>query len=73
MNINPVWEYIKVKANKKIENEETASYYAQRKIDVETVFGNIKQNMNFRRFHVRGSKKFLRKWDLYFLRTILGN
>ena len=67
LNINPVWEYIKVKANEKIESEETALYYAQRKIDVETVFGNIKQNMNFRRFHVRGTEKIFKEMGLVFL------
>ena len=67
LNINPVWEYIKVKANEKIESEETALYYAQRKIDVETVFGNIKQNMKFRRFHVRGAEKIFKEVGLVFL------
>lgn len=73
LHINLNWEYLKVQANQWLEGPVTAHYYARRKIDVETVFGNIKQNMHFRRFHVRGSEKFLSKWDLSFLRTILGN
>lgn len=67
LNINPTWEYIKIKANEKIESKETASYYAQRKIDVETVFGNIKQNMKFKRFHVRGAEKIFKEMGLVFL------
>ncbi|KZK17410.1 transposase, partial [Staphylococcus pseudintermedius] len=51
----------------KIESKETASYYAQRKIDVETVFGNIKQNMKFKRFHVRGAEKIFKEMGLVFL------
>ena len=64
---HPTWEYIKIKANEKIESKETASYYAQRKTDVETVFGNIKQNMKFRRFHVRGDEKIFKEMGLVFL------
>ena len=67
LNINPTWEYIKIKAKEKIESKETAFYYAQRKTDVETVFGNIKQNMKFRRFHVRGAEKIFKEVGLVFL------
>ncbi|MGN7286460.1 transposase, partial [Shouchella rhizosphaerae] len=31
--------------------------YAQRKTDVESVFGHAKQNLGFRRFHLRGLEK----------------
>ena len=59
--------YIDGTKNEKIESKETASYYAQRKIDVETVFGNIKQNMKFKRFHVRGAEKIFKEVGLVFL------
>ncbi|WP_409327417.1 transposase [Staphylococcus pseudintermedius] len=72
LNINPTWEYIKIKANEKIESKETASYYAA-KDRCRNSFGNIKQNMKFKDSMSEELKKFLRKWDLYLLRTILGN
>lgn len=37
---------------------------AKRSTDVETVFGSIKQNMGFRRFHVRGLDKVKTEWGL---------
>ncbi|MCS2191760.1 transposase, partial [Staphylococcus aureus] len=32
-----------------------------------TVFGNIKQNMKFKRFHVRGAEKIFKEMGLVFL------
>jgi hypothetical protein len=37
---------------------------ARRSIEVEAVFGIIKQNMDFRRFHLRGLEKVKTKWGL---------
>ena len=37
---------------------------AARSVEVETVFGHIKQNMGFRRFHVRGQAKVKTEWGL---------
>jgi transposase len=37
---------------------------AARSIDVETVIGHIKQNMGFRRFHLRGLAKVKTEWGL---------
>ncbi len=37
---------------------------AERSIEVEPVFGIIKHNMNFRRFHLRGSEKVKTEWGL---------
>jgi len=37
---------------------------AQRSVDVETPFGDIKQNMGFRRFHLRGQDKVNTEWLL---------
>lgn len=36
----------------------------QRNIDVESVFGHIKHNMHFRRFHLRGLQKVKTEWGL---------
>jgi len=35
-----------------------------RSVEVETVFGNIKHNMRFRRFHLRGLEKVNTEWGL---------
>lgn len=37
---------------------------ARRSVEVETVFGHIKHNMGFRRFHLRGLKKVNTEWGL---------
>ena len=37
---------------------------AKRSVEVETVFGHIKHNMSFRRFHLRGLKKVNTEWGL---------
>ncbi len=37
---------------------------AARSTEVETVFGHIKHNMNFRRFHLRGLEKVKTEWGL---------
>lgn len=35
-----------------------------RPIEPETVFGQIKQNMGFRRFYLRGTEKVSTEWGL---------
>lgn len=52
--VNPQWEYFKAKAWKSLSNSNT---YSRRKYDVETVFGNLKACLGFKRFTVRGLKK----------------
>ena len=37
---------------------------ANRSTEVETVFGNVKQNMGFRRFHLRGMEKVKTEWGI---------
>lgn len=37
---------------------------AARSTEVETVFGHVKQNMGFRRFHLRGLEKVKTEWRL---------
>jgi len=37
---------------------------AKRSVEVETVFGHIKHNLGFRRFHLRGLKKVTTEWGL---------
>lgn len=48
---------LKAKANEKLLSQEGIAHRKQRCWDVEAVFGNIKQNMNFKRFFLRGINK----------------
>ena len=48
---------LKEKAKEKLLSEEGVAHRKQRCWDVEAVFGNIKHNMNFKRFMLRGIKK----------------
>jgi hypothetical protein len=45
------------KARELLETDEGKRYRSQRGVEVESVFGDIKQNMGFRRFLLRGLKK----------------
>ncbi len=56
--VNPQWEYFKSKARESLSNSNT---YSRRKYDVETVFGNLKAYLGFKRFTVRGLKKAKRQ------------
>ena len=53
------WEYFKANAKALMSTEETGKIYKQRKIDVEPVFGNLKANLSFTRFSVRGKDKVI--------------
>lgn len=57
VHYNPVYEEVKAKARQALYSEEGRAKYRQRKLEVEPVFGNLKQNMDFRRFHLRGLDK----------------
>ena len=54
---NTIFEEMKAKAKAALECEEKAAIYAQRKVEVESVFGHIKGNRSFRRFSLRGLDK----------------
>ena len=56
--VNPQWEYFKAKARELLSNSNT---YSRRKYDVESVFGNLKAYLGFKRFTVRGLKKAKRQ------------
>mgnify|MGYP004577422213 CR=1 FL=1 len=55
--VNEKWEQQKEYVRAKLSEEETRSIYRQRKIDVEPVFGFLKDNLHFIRFSVRGKSK----------------
>lgn len=42
ISVNPDWEYYKTKQRELLSNSETGKTYAQRKIDVEPIFGKLK-------------------------------
>ena len=48
-------EYFKAQVTKALSSPEGRRRYAQRKIDVETTFGNLKANLGFTRMSVRGN------------------
>ncbi|MBS4216765.1 transposase [Bacillus sp. FJAT-49711] len=54
---NPIFKEMKAKAKTALECETKSRLYAQRKIDVESVFGHIKGNRSFRKFLLRGLDK----------------
>ena len=54
--VNYNWEFFKHKAKENLESEIGKDIYAQRKIDVETVFGRMKGVFGMRRVHVRGKQ-----------------
>src|SRR5690606_28523666 len=64
VHYNPVYEEMKGKAKKALEDETLAALYAQRKTDVESVFGNLKGNLSFTRFLLRGLQKVRTEFGL---------
>ena len=56
-------EYRK-KARENLTSPEGERLRAARSTEVETVFGHVKYNMGFRRFHLRGLEKVHTEWGL---------
>lgn len=57
IKVNPKLEHYKVKARANLKSDEGIILRKKRSIEIESCFGDIKQNMGFRRFHVRGLGK----------------
>ena len=55
-SVNYNWEYFKQQVKENLESETGKRIYAQRKIDVETVFGRMKGHFGMRRVHVLGKQ-----------------
>ncbi|WP_225742868.1 IS1182 family transposase [Marinilactibacillus sp. Marseille-P9653] len=55
-SVNYNWEYFKHQAKEHLESDYGRRIYAQRKIDVETIFGRMKGVFGMRRVHVRGKQ-----------------
>lgn len=56
INVNHELQRLKTKAKELLLSPEGVKHRKQRPVDVEPVFGNIKQNKNFKRFLCRGIK-----------------
>jgi transposase len=51
-------------ARQNLTSEQGQQLRAQRSVEVETVFGHLKHNLGFRRFHLRGQDKVTTEWTL---------
>lgn len=54
ISINWNWEYFKNETKEQLSSEVGQQIYAQRKIDVEPIFANLKTHLSFNRFSVSG-------------------
>ena len=57
VQVNHRLRKIKEREREKLLSDEGLKYRSQRPQDVEAVFGNLKNNKHFKRFHLRGFKK----------------
>lgn len=64
IEISPKLIDYKIIARKNLESEEGIKLRSQRGVDVESVFGQIKHNKQFRRFYTRGIKNVNTEWGL---------
>ena len=65
MSINHHWEELKVITNKNIQSEKGIIYRQIRSLQSEGVFGNMKENDDFRRFNNRGYDKTYKELVFY--------
>ena len=64
IQVNPKLDAHKRKASALLHTEEGSALRKKRGIDVETVFGDIKRNLGFNRFTLRGLEKVAHEWLL---------
>lgn len=57
ISVNDRWEKYKQQAHQHLMSEKGIALRKQRGHDVESVFGDLKSNQGFRRFHLRGKQK----------------
>ena len=57
LRVNPKLEHYKVQARENLNSQKGKVLRRKRSIEIESCFGDIKHNMGFRRFHVRGLPK----------------
>ena len=61
---NDHWLEQKTKVKNYLATEEYKSIMKKRSTECETVFGQTKGNLKFRRFHLRGKEKVGTEWGL---------
>jgi transposase len=64
IKFSPVFDRLRKTALERLTSEAGKKLRALRSVDVETVFGMIKGNKKFRRFHLRGLEKVEVEWGL---------
>lgn len=62
--IHPLLEYYKTQMRVKLQSSEGLNMRSRRSVEVESVFGHIKWNRNFKRFLLRGLDKVKIEWGL---------
>ncbi|MEI2998200.1 MAG: transposase [Senegalimassilia faecalis] len=61
---NPALNAFKSRAGEMLRTEAGSALRKRRSVDVETVFGDIKRNLGFARFTLRGLEKVTLEWRL---------
>ena len=64
---NSHWLEQKAKVKELLSSEEYKTLMKKRSTECETVFGQTKGNLGFRRFHLRGKEKVGTEWGLLML------
>jgi len=64
IQINEKLETYKQQARQNLKTEKGTLLRKKRSVEIESCFGDIKHNMGFRRFHVRGMEKVKTEWTI---------
>ncbi|HEV8283643.1 MAG TPA: transposase [Chitinophagaceae bacterium] len=64
IKVNEKLETYKQQARENLKSEKGIALRKQRGVEIESCFGDIKHNMGFRRFHVRGLQKVKTEWSI---------
>jgi len=64
IKVNEKLETYKQQARENLKSEKGIALRKQRGVEIESCFGDIKHNMGFRRFHVRGLQKVKAEWSI---------
>jgi hypothetical protein len=72
LQFSPVYEDLRKQVFDRLTSEVGQKLRSQRSVDVEAVFGLLKGNKKFRRFHLRGLKKVEVEWGLLSIAHNLG-